>query len=304
MSFAGLADASLSLIEGGTDKKIIFSSSPYQTGNIEDDEEAKLDISLFHFIETESALDLFFNDIRLKWMRPERLEKQIIWSYDDNPVFYDSYLKKSYPFRVTGEKRDIELTDVIYTAPYEVKLSDGSRKNVVYADMVDDKDTAEANIDSDINGINISGYDSSSYKDRAFIKLDCLLDTDLYSLSISGRPIILRENFSCFRRDDDSIERYGLKVLNKTGSYFSDDIVLGKKHYEEWTERLLTSGMKRRRRIRVKSEYSLFHARTGSRVRLSGIDDEGILLSVERLEFSYKRGEIFKADLLMIEEFS
>jgi hypothetical protein len=48
--------------------------------------------------KTEQA-DLYRNSVRLKMNIPVSLEKQEIWHYDENPVFYDEYLQPHYPFK-------------------------------------------------------------------------------------------------------------------------------------------------------------------------------------------------------------
>ncbi|MCK5674442.1 MAG: hypothetical protein KAH95_13770, partial [Spirochaetales bacterium] len=172
-----LAKASFALLEGGTDKKIIFSASPYQTGASVPDEVEHLDIELFYKVEIEDALDVFNNDVRLRWNKPERLEKQILWRYDDPPIFYDASLKKSYPFKLLGEKREIEVVDIPYYAPYTAKLSDGKELRAVFADMLDSAADVEARMVTDAAGLTVEEYDTDSYPEKAIIKLVCTEDT-------------------------------------------------------------------------------------------------------------------------------
>ena len=297
-----LAKASFALIEGGTDKKIIFSASPYLTGEPEPAEAELLDLELFYKVEIEDALNVFNNDVRLRWNKPERLERQILWRYDDPPIFYDVDLKKSYPFKLLGEKREIELEDLPYYAPYTAKLSDGKELRVVFADMLDTAAEVTAGMVTDTPGLSVEDYDTTTYPEKAIIRLACSGDTELYELTISGRPIVVKANYSCYRRDTESIDAYGLKVMNATGKYFSDEEVLGKTHYQEWTERTLLLRKQRRRRIRLKSEYGLFHARVGAKTTMTGIEDAGISCSVEHLKFTYRKDKGFTAFFRMLEE--
>lgn len=297
-----LAKASFALLEGGTDKKIIFSASPYLTGAIEPDEAESLDLELFYKVEIEDALDVFNNDVRLRWNKPERLERQIIWRYDDPPIFYDINLQKSYPFKLLGEKRDIEAEDLPYYAPYTVKLPDGKELRVVFADVLDTAAEVEAGMVMDTAGLSVEEYDTDSYPEKAIIKLTCSEDTELYELTIYGRPIVVKANYSCYRRDTESIDTYGLNVLNATGKYFSDAEVLGLPHYQEWTERILLICKQRRRRIKLQSEYGLFHARVGAKTTITNIEDVGISCSVEQLKFRYKKEKGFTANIRMLEE--
>lgn len=297
-----LAKASFALLEGGTDKKIIFSASPYLTGSIEPDEAEPLDLELFYKVEIEDALDVFNNDVRLRWNKPERLEKQILWLYNDPPIFYDINLQKSYPFKLLGEKREIEAEDIPYYAPYTAKLPDGKELRAVFADMLDTAAEVETGMVTDTPGLSVEEYDTDSYPEKAIIKLSCSEDTELYELTISGRPIVVKANYSCYRRDTESIDTYGLNVLNATGKYFSDVQVLELPHYQEWTERTLIIRKQRRRRIRLMSEYGLFYARVGAKTTMTGIEDAGISCSVEHLKFTYRKEKGFTAFLRMLEE--
>jgi len=297
-----LAKASFALLEGGTDKKIIFSASPYLTGAIEPDEAEALDLELFCKVEIEDAMDVFNNDVRLRWNKPERLEHQKLWQYDDPPIFYDVDLKKSFPFKFLGEKREIESADLPYYAPYTARLPDGTEHRVVSADMLDPALDIELAMEADADGLTVEALDTTSYPEKAIIKLACSEDTELYELTIYGRPIVVKANYSCYRRDTESIDNYGLYVLNATGKYFSDAEIFGLPHYQEWTERTLLIRKQRRRRIRLQSEYGLFHARVGAKTTMTGIENSGISCSVEHLKFRYRKHKGFTATLRMLEE--
>jgi len=155
---------------------------------------------------------------------------------------------------------------------------------------------------TDTTGLSVEEYDTDSYPEKAIIKLSCSEDTELYELTICGRPIVVKANYSCYRRDTESIDNYGLYVLNATGKYFSDAEIFGLPHYQEWTERTLLIRKHRRRRIRLQSEYGLFHARVGAKTTVTGIEEVGISCSVEHLKFTYRKHKGFTASLRMLEE--
>jgi hypothetical protein len=236
--------------------------------------------------------------VRLKINLPVSLEKQAIWRYEDSPVLYTSLMLPYYPFR-NHTSREIENEG--YEARYVVKDAAGNARYVVYADELDGKDEAEGRMASQGGGFYFEKYDVATHHDRALIQIGFNGDSDLLDASIWGRPIVLDLNTSCFERDENDIERFGVCALNVTGSYFSSDDVGGRRQYEDWTGRELAGRLSKRNEVTVKTHRAVFHARVGASVNVvtkqknySGV--------VNAITFHYKRGEAFSASLKFSEE--
>jgi hypothetical protein len=261
-----LTNASLAILESGVDKKLIFSGSPYQDEGSEEDEPYPLDESMYYSLETEDAGYELYNDIRLRWNKPERLERQEIWRYNSMPVEFDEDLSPMYRFSVSGEKRDIEAVGGMQ-ACYSVPAEGFENSPVVYADELDDLAAVQAGMVCDGAGLAVSLLDTESYSDRAVVGVTCSADDTLRELTISGRPVVMRLNQSCYLRDEDSIEAYGHRVLNVTGRYFSDEVVEGGlSHWEDWANVQLKKSAWDKMRDKPQSESFQLHLRVGSTV--------------------------------------
>jgi hypothetical protein len=289
-----LASAYRCHLECAVEKPLVFAHSPYQSEAPEADD-VPYSLSgenIYYLRETERA-DKYRNTVRLKINLPVSLEKQTIWRYEDAPVLYSSSMIPYYPFR-NHTSREIENEG--YEARYMIKDAAGNARYVVYADELDGKDEAEARLQSQGGGFYFEKYDVTTHHDRALIQMGYDEDSDLLDASIHGRPVVLDLNTSCFERDENDIERFGVCALNVTGSYFSSDDVGGRRQYEDWTGRELAERLSQRNEVTVKTHRAVFHARVGASVNVvtkqknySGV--------INALTFHYRRGEAFSASL-------
>ncbi|MDR1148971.1 MAG: hypothetical protein LBK66_10105 [Spirochaetaceae bacterium] len=294
-----LASAWRCHLECAVEKPLVFAHSPYQSETPEADDVSYSFVgeNIYYLRETERA-DKYRNTVRLKINLPVSLEKQVIWRYEDAPVLYTPSMLPYYPFR-NHISREIENEG--YEARYVVKDAAGNARYVVYADELDGKDEAEARLQSQGGGFYFEKYDVTTHHDRALIQMGYDGDSDLLDASIHGRPIVLDLNTSCFERDENDIERFGVCALNVSGSYFSSGDVGGRRQYEDWTGRELAERLSQRNEVTVKTHRALFHARVGASVNVvtkqknySGV--------VNALTFHYRRGEAFSASLKFSEE--
>jgi hypothetical protein len=292
-------------LECAPEKPLVFAHSPYQT-EAEDVDECScvfLGEDIFYLRETARA-ELYRNTVRLKINIPVALEKQEIWRYEDPPVLYDTDLRAVYPFRSTV-MRDIQNEG--YEAHYRIKDSGqpgvalGIERPVLYADQIDTQEEAMERFDYEGGPFFYSAYDVTTHHDRAIITVQNEGDGDLYRAAIYGRPIVLDLNRSCFLRDTGAIAQYGTAALNVTGSYFSEDLVDGRPHYEDWTIRELAERLERKREFTVKTHRGLFHGRVGAKVQ---IETKGELLdgTINALSLRYRRDAAFVAGFRIAEE--
>ncbi|MDC7225213.1 MAG: hypothetical protein PQJ61_00450 [Spirochaetales bacterium] len=287
-------------IEGGTDKKLILSDSRYQNESQAADEIPELNENICYQVDEESAGELQKNDIRLRWNKPERLEHQTIWKYDEQPVIYNSNLESSYPFSFAGEKRRIEQEPPV-EAQYSALLN-GNKLPVVYGDQVDNQTIVGTRMQNQNGAVSIDEYDVESHKDRALIKLSCSADDEIKNLNIDGRPIVMHQNCSCYKRDEDSIETHGLKVMNVTGRYFLDADWNGKPQYEDWVDSTLEALKTKRKRYTLYTQYCIFFIRTGALTYFKRLDGSRTLCKITNLEMNYTKEDGFEIKTELTEE--
>jgi hypothetical protein len=297
---SALATAYRCHLECTPENPLVFAHSPYQKEEIEkSNEESSYTFSgedIFYLRITERA-ELYRNSVRLKINLPIVLEKQEIWSYDDAPVLYDEELQKYFPFR-DSSLREIEVEK--YEAHYRI-IENGKDRNVVYADEIDSQEEAESRLDYSGGEFFYSHYDTTTHHDKAIVTLQRKNEGNLKSASISGRPIVLDLNRSCFLHDADEIASYGTAALNVSGSYFSEQDVHGKPQYEDWVIRELSERMKARREFTVKTHRALFNARIDAKVKIETIKEkmQGV---ITEFAFSYKNNSAFVATFKILEE--
>jgi hypothetical protein len=305
---SSLATAYRCHLECPVEKPLVFAHSPYQDSE-------QLEVSseqcsytfkgedIFYLRKTDKS-ELYRNTVRLKINMPVSLDKQEIWRYDDNPVFYDEFLQAHYPFKYPLVRK-IEAGK--YEARYKILDENGKERNVIYADQIDTQSEAENRLDYDGGGFSYSHYDVGSFHDRAILTLQKEDDGDLYIASIFGRPIVLDLNRSCYMKDVDEVAAYGTVALNVGGTYFSDDVVGGNcgtlKHYEDWVIRELEERLQHRREFTVKTHRAVFHARVGATVQLAISNEqlsiEGVILA---FHWRYRRDRAFVASFKIREQ--
>jgi hypothetical protein len=287
----------------------VFAHSPYQineqlTMNNEQSGDNPYLIKgedIFYLRKTSRA-DYYRNTVRLKVNMPVVLEKQEIWRYDDPPVFYDDFLQAHYPFKYPLA-REIESGN--YEARYRIKDIDGKERNVVFADEIDTQAEAENRLDYDGGAFAYSLYDTTTYRDRAILKLRKENDGDLYCAAIFGRPIILDLNRSCFLKNSEAVAAYGTAALNVTGSYFSEHEINespGTKvpHYEDWVIRELAERLTNKRALTVKTHRALFHARVGANIKLK-MKNEELTGTINAFSLRYRKDKAFVASFRITE---
>jgi hypothetical protein len=273
----------------------VFAHSPYQVEPfIQDDTSYTFTGEDIFYLRETARADQYRNTIRLKINMSVSLEKQEIWRYDDPPVLYDENLQPVFPFRPFCF-RDIENDG--YEARYVVKDFTGKKsRNVVYADNIDTKEEAEGRLAYSLWPFRYAAYDVTSHHDRAIVKLSSgdKAEGDLYYAAIYGRPIVLDINRSCFTRNDGEITKYGTSALNVTGSYFSEDNINGRPHYEDWVSRELAERLTPKREITIKTHCGVFHGRVGATVTVK-TKGETMKGTINALSLRYRREAAFEA---------
>jgi hypothetical protein len=228
---------------------------------------------------------------------PIVLEKQEIWRYEEAPVLYNDDLQAHYPFK-NPLVREIEAGP--YEAYYKIIDGSGKERAVVYADRIDTQAEAENRLEYDGGPISYSAYDVTANHDRAILTLHKEADCDLYKAAIYGRPIVLDINRSCFLTDNEGISNYGTAALNVTGSYFSEHVINGRPHYEDWVSRELKERIQNKREFTVKTHRGLFNARVGAKVRIL-TQRELLQGTVNAFTFRYRKNEAFQSSFQITE---
>jgi len=296
---SSLASAYRCHLECPVEKPLLFAHSPYQSETQSGDAISHIFTGedIFYFRKTAKA-DYYRNSVRLKINMPVVLERQAIWRYDDHPVFYDEFLQPHYPFKYPLV-REIEAGK--YEAKYSVIDDNGKERNVVFADEIDSKEEAEEKLLYDGGPFSYFHYDVTTKYDRAILTLQKEQDGELYNASISGRPIVLDINRSCFLTDSETAAVYGTAALNVTGSYFSDYVIGDKPHYEDWVCRELAERLQNRREFTVKTHRGLFHARVGAMVQVT-VNRELLAGVITALSLRYKQNKAFIASFRIQEQ--
>jgi len=298
---SSLATAYRCHLECAPEKPLVFAHSPYQSEPLAENKYSHTFYSedIFYLKKIERA-DYYRNTVRLKVNMPVTLEKQEIWRYNEQPVFYDDKLQPYYPFKAPLE-REIEIRK--YEAKYMIIDAEGRERDVIFADQIDSKKEAENRLDYDSGSFFYSHYDTFSNYDKAIVTLKKENDGDLYTASIHGRPIVYDINRSCFLGDEKEIADNGTVALNVTGSYFSDDKVpdklsgtlQGEPQYKDWVKRELAQRVQRKNEFTVKTHRALFHARVGAQVKIKTRNDE-YSGTISAFSFLYKRDTAFIAE--------
>ena len=240
---------------------------------------------------------MYRNSVRLKINLPIALEKREIWRYDEAPVLYDDLLQAHYPFKYPLV-REIETGN--YEAHYSIIGSGGKERAVIYADDIDTQEEAENRLDYGSGPFSYSAYDITTHTDKAILTLHKENDGDLYKAVIYGRPIVLDLNRSCFKHDSEGIATYGTAALNITGSYFSEYLINGKPHYEDWVGRELADRIQNRREFTVKTHRGLFNARVGAKVQIL-TKSELLRGTINAFAFRYRKNEAFHSSFRITE---
>jgi hypothetical protein len=227
--------------------------------------------------------------VRLKINLPVSLERQEIWRYTDAPVFYTQALRPYYPFR-EHTLREIEREG--YEARYRVIAEGGKARPVVYADMIDCKEEAEARISAQGGVIKYSRYDTASHKEKALLTLNADGESDLFSASIHGRPIVLDLNTTHYETDGAAAALFGTAALNVTGGYFSSDLINGEPHYADWVKRELSARLARKKEYTIKTNKAFVNARVGAKIKLV-TKEHNVTGRIHSLKMRYKKEAAF-----------
>ena len=295
---SSLATAYRCHLECAPEKPLVFAHSLYQTEPLANDEYSYTFTgeNIFFLRKTEKA-ELYRNSVRLKINLPIALEKREIWRYDDPPVFYDEFLQPHFPFKYPLV-REIEMGS--YEAHYTIIDVSGKERAVVFADQIDTKEEAENRLDYDSGPFSYSTYDVTTHHDKALLRLHKENDGDVYKAAIYGRPIVLDLNRSCFRNDSEGIAAYGTAALNVTGSYFSEYLINGKPHYEDWVIRELAERIQNKREFTVKTHRGLFNARVGAKVHIL-TQRELLHGTINAFIFRYRKNDAFQSSFRILE---
>ena len=295
---SSLATAYRCHLECAPEKPLVFAHSPYQTEPLATNEYSYIFTGgdIFYLRKADNT-DYYRNTVRLKVNMPVVLERQEIWRYEDDPVFYDDLLKPYYPFR-SPLTRVIELSQ--YEASYAIQTITKKKRTVIYADEIDTQEEAENRIEHDGCGFFYSLYDVTTNTDSAIITLRKISNGDLYKASIFGRPIVVDQNRSFYLKDLNEVNKYGTSALNVTGQYFSEYEIDEKPHYEDWVIRELSQRIQKKRELTVKTHKALFNARVGAKVKIT-LKNEELTGTINAFSFRYKRERAFIASFHITE---
>lgn len=284
-------------VECGKDMTLSFTESPYDKENKYSEEIGfrltEKEITHFRFFnETEN----YANNIRLKYTRYVKTERQELWSYSDAPVWYDDEMRAFYPF--TDDTRRI-VKDSDYEALYTAKNEDGKTRNVVFAYELDTEEDF-------INNMEVSGerpvviqFDTTSHKDRAVLQLGRNGELiGLYKASITGKAIISETNFSVFVKDENEIAKKGQIAKNVTSKYLSDDLFNDVPFYKQRANDLLKESIKDVKGYYLTTYVPLIGARVDSFMEIRfGENANFKKVRIDELTFRYKKEEAFSTEI-------
>ena len=290
-----LATAARAHLECTKDMVLSFEGSPYEDGYEEDgsvswrlDED---DITAWHSFD---LMDEYRNSIRMKWTHYSETGMTELWHYSDAPAMYDENMRTVYP--MGDGKRDIELYEG-YEAVYTVRDNEGKEFPVVKAFDVDSRETFEEGIEDSEDSVTVDVYNTTTYPDRALVKLSSEVPTNLIQAVIHGRAIIAEQNFSHYIRNQSGINQYGTRAENVTNKYMSDTITDGIPFYEKWAGDMLQELSQVRRGLFVKTNRALFHARAGAWMEIDLSEACGIRVEkgeITSLTLRYKKDAAFE----------
>lgn len=294
-----LGRAYKAIVECGRDLSLSFIESPYDTQNEYSEESCidltELEITHYRFFNENEN---YANNVRLKYTRYVRTERQELWHYSDAPVWYDEDMQAYYPF--TDDTRAI-ISNNDYEAIYTAKNEEGKTRNVVWADdltteeeFLDEMETADSSCNFEI-----IQFDTTSHHDRAIIQLSRNGNLiGLYKAAIFGRAIISETNFSVYVKDDTEIARVGQIAKNVTSKYLSDDDFEGLPFYERRARDLLTECTKKKCGWYLTTYLCLVGARVGAFMNIRLDYNKGFKkVQIDELTFRYKKDSAFSTEL-------
>lgn len=280
-------------LEAASEKPLVFVES-------DDPVQYRFDHTNATHIRMYDLTAQYRNCIRMRWTRYGEYEGQELWRYTDPPVLYTANLTPTFPFVAEGEKREIEQAG--YQAPYTVKPPEGKPLPVVYAENVDTSEQFEARLVMNGPALEVTAYDTRTYRDRAVIRLSAPADTVLLAATIQGDAIAAESNFSHYLSDDAEIALNGTQAVNISSPYLSETLRDGKPYYAVYAERLLEHLKRKRKGFFVKTNRGVFHARVGSFVSVAladGLTSEKA--EIVQMELRYKAREAFVATFFLEE---
>lgn len=294
-----LARAYDAVVECGRDMTLSFIESPYDTEN-EYSEETGFDLTekeITHY-RFFSRNDNYANNVRLKYTRYVRTERQELWQYSDAPAWYDEDMQPYYPF--TDDNRAI-IRDTDYQAIYVAKNEEGKTRNVVWADsltteqeFIDDMIVSEES-----EKLGVIQFDTTTYKDRAVIQLTRNNNLiALYKAAIYGSAIISETNFSVYVKDDEEIAQYGQIAKNITSKFLSDDEIEGVPFYEQRANDLLRECVNKKSGWYVTTFLCLVGARVGAFMNIRLNENKAFKkVRIDELTLRYKKDCAFSTEL-------
>lgn len=266
-----LAVAARTHLECTKDMLLTFEASPYDADYEEEDTVSwtldEDDITSWHSFD---LMDQYRNSLRMKWTHYSETGMTELWHYSDGPVMYDGNMEAVYP--MGDGSRDIEKYDG-YEAVYTVKDDEGKEYPVVKAFDVDSREIFEADIIDSEGSVTAEVYNTTTYPDRALVKLTTDVPTNLKRAVIYGRAIIAEANYAHFIRNQAGINQYGTRAENVNNKYMSDTDTDGSPFYEKWAADTLEEMSRVKSGLFVKTNRPLFHARAGAwmEIDLSGV---------------------------------
>ncbi|MCR4940691.1 MAG: hypothetical protein K5930_11400 [Treponemataceae bacterium] len=290
-----LATAAKAHLECTKDMVLSFEGSPYDADYPGDDAVSwsldEDDITGWHSFD---LTDLYRNSLRMKWTHYRETGMTELWRYRDAPSMYDEEMRTVYP--MGRGSREIEMYES-YEAVYSVKDSGGKEFPVVKAFDLDSREIFEADIDDSEGSVTVDVYNTTSYPDRALVKLSSPVPTNLRRAVIYGRAIIAEQNFCHFVRNQAGINQYGTSSENITNKYMSDTETEGIPFYEKWAGDTLEEMSRMRRGLSVRTNRALFHARAGALMEIDLSDVCGIRVEkgeITSLVLRYRKDAAFE----------
>lgn len=293
-----LATAYDAKLECGIDKPLSILESRYDSCEKDDTSGWTLTKDDITHYRRYDSYENYANDIRLKYTRYVKGERQVLWKYSEPPYWYDSSESLCYPF--VDDTREI-LSSKSYAAEYTAVNSDGNPRTVVYAEDLDDEQTFLCNMKvGGTEKLKILKYDTKTNKQKAYIRLDRDgKNITVYEMAISGVPILCEPNFCVYTKDEAQIKKYGIQSTNLTNRYLSDDEYDGKPIYRHFAETKLAEMTQLKNSYFVKTNYALVSARVGSCIGLNLTTAKK--MKIEEINFRYKKNDAFETCLWLKE---
>lgn len=286
------------VLECGKEMPLSFAESPYDTTNAyEDRDTCTLEADEMTHYRRFDSYERYADAVRLRFTKYTETGRTELWSYADNPVWYDEAMDAWYPFLGT---RAIEREDD-YGASYTARNAEGRICSVVYAEDVDGREAFEKAIETrDGKRLSVLRYDTEASRTSAGVRVAAPAGGALVrKMAIHGKAVIAERNCSVYVRDEEGIKAHGTVSLDCTNRFLSSTPFGGKEQYRVFAERLLAERSVLRHSFFVKTNKALINARAGASMSIDPGSAGGgtVGTHIEEVTLRYRKDAAFETAL-------